>query len=372
MPPAQTVRASAGPDDATVTPDEVLTLGVLALAGLWPGTWCAVAAIMIRKVERLAQRGVGDVAFRRCAQSLVDMLLRSPGDANLAVETWQQLATAQARLPDDLAQVLGLACSLLQRQTMEAADIRAKKKRRRAFSSETVASLSAPLPQATTPPCATALVVMVSDVDREEEQNKIETEMEVLRLAAPPVPSSAPPPPPPRSLPSSLLPPTSALQPLSVAPAPDPQPQASPVLPLQVSQEAALRPQQVPPQMLPSSAHVLPPMAPMATTVADHLQNGDGWGSAASGGGVAGMGAGFAPSMPHPVMPPHRPTADWNFNGGHHGMQGSYSLPLAQPSPPRGADYGLHLTRAESEGGMVVQHTSSVNDAIGAASSSIP
>lgn len=152
-----------------VTPDEVLTLGVLALAGLWPGTWVGIAAIIVKQVDRLAHNDCADIAFRRCAMSLVDMLLKSPGDPTVAVETWRHLAAAQARLPEDLSQVLGLACSLLQSRTMEAADIRARKKRRRIASADTVAAISA-APAPLTPPCATALVVMVSDMGREEDE----------------------------------------------------------------------------------------------------------------------------------------------------------------------------------------------------------
>ena len=202
-PPPEVDQGRVGGDGAKITPDEVLTLGVLTLAGLWPGTWCGIAAIIMRKVEWLAQRGAVGVPFRRCAQSLVDMLLRSPGDASLAVETWQQLASAQARLPDDLAQVLGLACSLLQRRTMEAEDVRAKKKRRRAFSSDAVATLSASPPQLALP-ATIARVIMVSDIWREQEQEQSREHLET------PPPPSPPPPPqpltPPPPLPGLVLP----------------------------------------------------------------------------------------------------------------------------------------------------------------------
>lgn len=165
-------------DGERVTPDEVLTLGVLALAGLWSGTWAGIAAIIVKQVDRLAQRGAADLPFRRCAMSLVDMLLKTPGDPTVAVETWRHLAAAQARLPDDLSQVLGLACSLLQSRTMEAADIRLRKKRRRAGSTDTVAVMSAPPPRFT-PPCATALVELVIDMDLEEENKRKEKDKQV-------------------------------------------------------------------------------------------------------------------------------------------------------------------------------------------------
>lgn len=173
-PPVVDQRLAPALSDASgerVTPDEVLTLGVLALAGLWPGTWAGIAAIIVKQVDRLAQNDGADIPFRRCAISLVDMLLKTPGDPTVAVETWRHLAAAQARLPEDLSQVLGLACSLLQSRTMEAADVRARKKRRRIASADTVATIStAPAPL--TPPCATALVVMVGDMGREEDETR--------------------------------------------------------------------------------------------------------------------------------------------------------------------------------------------------------
>lgn len=162
-------------ESVLVTPDEVLTLGALALAGLWPGTWYGIAIIIIHQVERLAQRGKADAPFRRCAMSLVEMLLKSPDDPIVAVETWQYLAGARARLPEELSQVLGLACALLQSRTMEAADIRTRRKRRRTYSVDTVSAISV-RPPCFTPPCATALVMMVSDMGCEDEEDEKETE----------------------------------------------------------------------------------------------------------------------------------------------------------------------------------------------------
>ncbi|CAM9387923.1 unnamed protein product, partial [Laminaria digitata] len=255
LPPPSEVDQSrvGGGGGAKITPDEVLTLGVLTLAGLWPGTWCGIAAIIMRKVEWLAQRGAVGMPFRRCAQSLVDMLLRSPGDASLAVETWQQLASAQARLPDDLAQVLGLACSLLQRRTMESEDVRAKKKRRRAFSSDTVATLSASPPQLALPG-AIARVIMVSDIWREQEE-----EQGRERLATPPPPSPPPPPPPAPSPPAPLQ---GLVLPLPPLPSPA-QGASSRLHHPHFSAAAMVHPPLLPPQLLPAPPGSLQEYMPM-------------------------------------------------------------------------------------------------------------
>lgn len=175
QPPVVDQQLPPGPSDVTgrVTPDEILTLGVLALAGLWPGTWVGIAAVIVKQVDQLARNGQADIPFRRCAMSIVDMLLKAPGDPTVAVETWRHLAAAQARLPHDLQQVLGLACSLLQSRTMEAADMRARKKRRRTASADTVAAISV-APTHSAHPCAAALVSMMGDIRREEESGRKE------------------------------------------------------------------------------------------------------------------------------------------------------------------------------------------------------
>ncbi|CAM9469159.1 unnamed protein product [Ectocarpus sp. 12 AP-2014] len=161
----------ANGEAAAVTPDEVLALGVLALAGLWSGCWSGIAAVIVHKVEKLRRSDSVDVSFRRCAQSLVDLLLQSPGESSLGEDAWRQLSSTQARLPHKLGQVLGIACSLLQRKAVEAADMRAKRKRRRCLSSS-MAALTVPTPLP--PPCTTGLITMVGDISREEEEREIE------------------------------------------------------------------------------------------------------------------------------------------------------------------------------------------------------
>ncbi|CAM9253055.1 unnamed protein product [Ectocarpus fasciculatus] len=118
------------------------------------------------------QSGSVDASFRCCAQSLVDLLLQSPGESSLGADTWRQLSSTQARLPHKLGQVLGIACSLLQRKVVETADTRAKRKRRRYLSSS-LAALKVPTPQLP-PPCTTGLVAMVRDMAREEEEQEVE------------------------------------------------------------------------------------------------------------------------------------------------------------------------------------------------------
>ncbi|CBN75462.1 hypothetical protein Esi_0099_0088 [Ectocarpus siliculosus] len=170
-PAAGPPRNHANGEAAAATPDEVLALGVLALAGLWSGCWSGIATVIVHKVEKLIRSGSVDVPFRRCAQSLVDLLLQSPGESSLGEDTWRQLSSTQARLPHKLGQVLGIACSLLQRKAVEAADTRAKRKRRRCLSSS-MAALKVPTPLP--PPCTTGLVTMVGDIAREEEEQEIE------------------------------------------------------------------------------------------------------------------------------------------------------------------------------------------------------
>lgn len=341
IPPPEPDQGRTGGDGAKVTPDEVLTLGVLTLAGLWPGTWCGIAAIILRKVDWLAKRGAVGVPFRRCAQSLVDMLLRSPGDASLAVETWQQLASAQARLPDDLAQVLGLACSLLQRRTMESEDVRAKKKRRRAFSADTVATLSASPPQLALP-YTLARVIMVSDIWREQEQEKYRE-----RLATPPPPSTPRSPPHPQPPPPALpLPP--------LPPLPLPPQGASSRIHQHFSGAGIVHPPLLPPQLLPPAPGALHEYMPMPMGMAEHAHHADAWGGAAAGGGVPGVG--YPLMMPQAGLPPQqRPIGDWNINGAYQGLQVSYAMP---PQPPL-----LHLQLAAAArsgggqgGGVAVLH----------------
>lgn len=317
------------------TPDEVLTLGVLTLAGLWPGTWCGIAAIIMGKVEQLSQRGAAELPFQRCARSLVDMLLRSPGEANLALETWQELDNAKARLPDDLGQVLGVACSLLQRQSMAAADIRVRKKRRRALSTDAVDALSVTAPHLA-PLHGAAMVVLISDIEREAEEmegkkRKIEREREKkkeLLLHSPALelpPSSRPQPS--CSLSPPLPPPSPPIPPYSEAPS-LPSQETSPGTPPPPIQQPS------PPQMqasYPSILSVLPLRYPVV---------GDQWESAAGDGGVGG-GAGSRPvPEPRSALPPQRPVADSNSNGGYHqGMDEVYPFPPMPPPLPHGAEH---------------------------------
>lgn len=302
---------------AVVTPDEVLTLGVLALAGLWPGCWSGIAAIIVHRVERLVQSGAVDAPFRRCAHSLVDMLLRSPGEADLAVETRQQLSIAQTRLPDELGQVLDLACSLLQRRAMVTADARAKKKRRRSCSSEAVVALTAPIPLAP-PSCTAALVTMITDFPRTEKEQELERprkrQRELGRVATPRLrsPSEVRPP-----LLQQRQPPT----PHSLAVIPHQQIAVQ----LQVSTEAeATHP------VHPPSPHLLYTVAPA----------------------LGGTEASFPVLFPHPaggVPSPTRPAPNWQMSDSHNGLQESDVM--SPPHPPDEVEYPPHL--AASSGSFV-------------------
>ncbi|CAM9393906.1 unnamed protein product [Scytosiphon promiscuus] len=292
-------RVRVDPVASPVTPQEVLTLGVLALAGLWPGCWSGIAAIISQKVELLAQIGAVDAPFRRCAQSLVDMLLRSPGEPSLAAETWQELASAQADLPDELGEMLGLACSLLQHRSFETADSRAKRKRRRASRLNTVAAVTAPVPRLA-PICTTAIVNVVNDVARDEEEQEMENrrkrQREMERLAAPPLL------PPSRVLPLLLRQPSPpAAPPPATAQLPQDRPPALPQPPAETDAECPVQP-----GLLDAAAPVLggteaefPVLLPR---------------SAASVG------------VPSPASPP----ASMDANGDHRGLQESMV-----PSPPQ-------------------------------------
>lgn len=360
-----------------VTPDEVLTLGVLALAGLWPGTWSGIAAIITQKVDRLAKGGAIDVPFQRCAWSLVEMLLRNPGDSTAPVETWEHLATAQARLPDDLAQVLGLACSLLQRRTIGAAHVRARKKRRRNFSVDTAARLSVPAPPLT-PPCATALVVMVNDMGREEEASK-KKERESLLSTTPQIPSVPSPssslvPSQPSPAPQApLLPLPASTPPLHALPGPPLQPQVA------LAARSPHRSHQQP--MLQYSPSALPPYSQVP---AGHAQNGDGWGVSSAGAGAAGAPvfpgaavAGSPLSMPPSGLAPQRLASEWSYSAAHQGVQGPYPLPSSSmppplpPPPARGVDYALHYGVARAVGEGLMHYASPVNEPAGEAGSSL-
>lgn len=335
---------------AAVTPDEVVTLGALALAGLWPGTWCGIAAIIVRQVEILSQRGTADLPFRRCARSLVDMLLRSPGEPSVAVETWQHLASAQARLPDNLSQALGLACSLLQGRTMEAADVRARKKRRRSCSADAVASVSA-RPPPLTPPCATALVVMVNDIGREEEQ-KLERENAEAAAAAVAaereedrvdveggslIPSQ------------QLLPP--AGPPANASPLHEP-------LPQHMLLDS--------PNFLPIPPSVqIPPVA-----VPGIVQNGAGWAAAGAVGGGPAISHSSPPPLPPPSASPLR-QPDWNLGAGQTGyypVRGA-TLP-AQVSPAHLAP--APARQVDGGGGTSQQRVLTFADYLEATGSSVP
>lgn len=382
---AERELASSSGDHVIVTPDEVLALGVLTLAGLWPGTWSGIAAIIVQKVDRLAKRDAVDIPFRRCAESLVDMLLRNPGDSTAAVETWQHLASAQARLPEELAQVLGLACSLLQRRTMEAAHIRARKKRRRNFSVDTVARLSAP-PPPLTPPCATALVVMVNDMGREEEESKKKTRESLLPTTTTATTPHVPPVPPPSSsplVPSQLPPPPAPLLPLSASPPPQHASPGSSLQPqLAMPARSSHRSHQQPVYQS-SSPSALPPL--YSSMPADHVQNGDGWGVSNAGAGSASApvfpGAamvGSPLSVPSSGLSPPRLGSEWNYGAGHPGLQGSYPPPRLsmppplQPPPPRGVDYALHYGEARAAGEGVVHYAPPVYEAAAETGSSLP
>lgn len=294
---SDTERAEAAA--SPVTPQEVLTLGVLALAGLWPGCWSGIAAIISHKAERLAQRGAVDAPFRRCARTLVDMLLQSPGKSHLAAETLQQIASAQADLPDELGEMLGLACSLLQHRSFETADTRAKRKRRRSLRLHTLAALTAPISRLP-PVCATALANVVSDVARDEEEQEMESrrkrQREMERLAAPP-----------------LLPPSRVLPLLLQQPVPpsaataQPSQERPPAPPPASSETEAVQPVQ------PDPPHLLDAAAPPV---------------------LGGTEAEF-PVLLHRsataagVPSPTRPAASVDTNGDHRGVQESPA-----PSPP--------------------------------------
>lgn len=273
----------------TVTPDEVLALGVLTLAGLWPGVWCGIAAIIVQKVEQLAQKGAADAPFRRCAQSLVDILLRSPGKDKLAAETWQNVARAQARLPEDLAQVLGMACSLLQRRATEDFHTQARKKRRRALSLDTVAALSTPFPRFS-PPCTAAMVAMGSGLCSEEEEVEEmargrDSHQAQMAVSPPSCPS-----PPPPSMRQSREHESSQPEPLLALPAmPYPLQRVQQAPQLDVSPAAAVRPESQLPPTSPPSPSLLSPLLQMPAAPVNHLHNGHLWGGDAPGGGSAGM-----------------------------------------------------------------------------------
>lgn len=169
-------------DDTTVSPDEVLALGALALAGLGPESWCGIAAIIVHQVDRLSQRGAADAPFRRCATSLVSMLLKTPDDPRGVEETWKHLADAQARLPPELSLVLGLSCSLLQGRTGEAADLRARRKRRRVSSVAAVVRMSAPPPVPLASSCVTPLALMLDAMGEQEGGDESEAALQEGQL----------------------------------------------------------------------------------------------------------------------------------------------------------------------------------------------
>lgn len=348
-------KSSRGATAAVVTPDEVLTLGVLALAGIWPGCWNGIAAIIVHKVERLKQSGAVDAPFQRCARYLVDLLLRDPGEASLAAETWQYLADAQARLPSELGQVLSLACSLLQRRSLEASDARAKRKRRRAFSSDAVAARAATVPQLPIP-CTPATLAIAIEVVREDEEQELEERRKRKREME-------------GSMVPRLLPPSEVLPLLLQQPQPPP-----PLPPSSASTEAAqLQPQPPAPVSAPRGAAPAPPdqlipaqlqqLSEEALAEPPHHVY-----SIANG--VGGTEAEFPVLLPHsassmPVSP--RPAANWETNGDHPGPQGSSNLSSPPHAPPE-AGYPSHLAAVAS--GSVVAPPAS--EAIRDATSSIP
>ncbi|CAM9503993.1 unnamed protein product [Discosporangium mesarthrocarpum] len=128
-----------------IKPDEVLTLGVLALAALWPGTWSGIAAVIVAQLELLTATGEADDHFRECAKSLVTMLLQGPADASVAAQSWSHFSELQQRLPDELSRPLGLACAVLQGRAMEEAALRARRKRRRLIGEISLSPMVPPL-----------------------------------------------------------------------------------------------------------------------------------------------------------------------------------------------------------------------------------
>lgn len=314
-----------------VTPDEVLTLGVLALAGLWPGCWNGIAAIIVHKVERLKNSGAGDAPFQRCARALVDLLLSNPGEASLAAETWKHLADAQARLPNELGQVLSLACSLLQRRSFEASDARAKRKRRRAFSSDAVAARAATLPQLPIP-CTPAMLTMASGVVREQEEQELEERRKRQReLEGSGFPR--------------LLPPSEVLPLLLQQPQPPPPPPASASAEAAQQQPQPPTPVSAPPGAAPASLDQLIPAQPQLSAGEVAAEAAHPVYSIAAG--LGGTEAEFPVLLPHsassaPVSP--RPAANWESNGDHQGPQGADLSP--PPHPPQNVDYSSHLAAA--------------------------
>lgn len=344
---------SSGAAAAMVTPDEVLALGVLALAGLWPGCWNGIAAIIVHKMGRLTTKGAADDApFQRCARFLVDLLLRNPGEASLAAETWQHLADVQARLPKELGQTLGLACSLLQRRSLEASDARAKRKRQRASSSDAVAARMAPVPRLPAP-CATALLTMVSDVAREQEEKELEDRRKRQReLEGSAVPR--------------LLPPSEVL-PLLLLQHPQPPP------PALASAEAAQQQEQQPqlpalasasPGAAPATSDQLAPAQPQLSGTTGAEPAHPAYSIAASLGGTE---AEFPVLLPHSASSapfPSRPAANWGGSGGHQEPQGSdISSP---PHPPQEVGYPSHPAAASGPAvappanGVIVDATSPI------------
>lgn len=326
------VNNNSGAAAAMVTPDEVLTLGVLALAGLWPGCWNGIAAIIVQKVERLKKSGAVDAPFQRCARSLVDLLLRNPGEASLAAQTWQHLAVAQARLPNELGKMLSLACSLLQCRSLEASDTRAKRKRQQALSSDAVAARTGTIPPLPAP-CKTALLTMVSNVARDHEEQELENRRKKQReLEGSAVPR--------------LLPPSEVL-PLLLQ-------QPQPPVPASASPGAAPAP---PDQLLPAQPQLsgevgAGPAHPVYSVAAS----------------LGGTEAEFPVLLPHSATSaplPSRPAANWETSGGHQGPQGSDLT--SPPHPPQEAGYPSHLAAAS---GPVVAPPAS--EAIRDPTSSIP
>eukprot|EP00903_Cladosiphon_okamuranus_P008025 g7742.t1 len=323
-------KSSSGATAAIVTPDEVLTLGVLALAGLWPGCWSGIAAIIVHKSERLKKSGAVDAPFQRCARSLVDLLLRNPREASLAPETWQHLADAQARLPSELGQVLGLACSLLQRRSLEASDARAKRKRRRAFSSNAGAARSTTVPQLPIPCRPATLAIAIDVVRQHEEQELEETRQRQREVEGSPVPPLLPP--------SEVLP---LLLQQPQLPAPASAPRGA-----ELASPDQLLPAQ--PQRLSGDSSAEPPHPVYS------LDD-----------GLGGTEAEFPVLLPHsassaPVSP--RPAANREANGDHPGPQGSSDLSSPPHAPPE-AGYHSNPAAVASETAVAPPASEAIRDA---------
>eukprot|EP00752_Nemacystus_decipiens_P001963 g1889.t1 len=321
--------SNGGAAPAMVTPDEVLALGVLALAGLWPGCWNGIAAIIVHKVERMKMSGVCDIPFQQCARSLVDLLLRNPGDASLAAETWQHLTDAQARLPNELGQVLSLACSLLQRRSWEASEAREKRKRRRTCSSDAVAARAATIPSLPIP-CTPAMLTMASDIVREQEEQELEERRKRQRETEA---SAAP----------RLLPPSEVLPLLLQQPQPPPRPASA------SAETAQPQPQPPAPTLASPGATPAPPDQLMPAQPSGEGAAGAAHPVYSMSAGLGGTEAEFPVLLPHsassaPNAP--RPAANWESNGGHQGPQGAELSP--QPHPPQDADYPSNLAAAAS------------------------